>query len=189
MKAKEVLEKYGIHRNTLQNWVNNGKIEFEILPSGHKNYMPKNENKKEGKTIVYSRVSTTIQKENLERQTQRIKDFCSAKGFVVDEVFYDIASALNYNRKGYCKLYEMVVNKEVKRIVCEYKDRLLRIGYEEFERVCKMFGAEIIIIDRSEKDKSKQQEITEDLISIFHHFSMRIYSSRKRKQIIDIIKQ
>ena len=43
------------------------------------------------------------------------------------------------------------------------------------------------IIDES-NDKDKQQEITEDLISIIHHYSMKIYSNRKRKKIEQLIK-
>lgn len=148
----------------------------------------KKKNVESGKLIViYSRVSTSIQKENLQRQTQRIKEFCSAKGYVVDEVLSDIGSALNYNRKNYTKLLNLVINKKIAKIVLEYKDRLLRIGFEDFERICKSFGTEIIVIDNTNGDKSKQQEITEDLVSIIHHFSMRIYSSRKRKKIIDLV--
>jgi predicted site-specific integrase-resolvase len=34
MKAKEIIEKYNITRNTLSNWVKKGWIEVEVLPSG-----------------------------------------------------------------------------------------------------------------------------------------------------------
>lgn len=34
MKAKEIMKKYNITRNTLSNWVKRGWIEIEILPSG-----------------------------------------------------------------------------------------------------------------------------------------------------------
>ena len=73
------------------------------------------------------------------------------------------------------------------KIYIEYKDRLLRIGFDDFERICKFFGTKIVILDNTDGDKSKQQEITEDLISIIHHFSMRIYSNRKRKKLIDLV--
>lgn len=187
MKAGEVLKKYNIHRNTLLNWVKKGLIDYDTSPSGVRDYLPKRDVQKDRKTIIYARVSTTAQKENLERQIERIKSFCSAKGIIVDDVLSDIASALNYNRKSYIKLREMIINKDVDKVVCEYKDRILRLGFEDFESLCKSFGTEVLIIDKSEKDKSKQQEITEDLVSIIHHFSMRIYSSRKRKKIIETI--
>ena len=166
-------------------------IKVEILPSGRYNYLPDDESMIESESrlnIVYARVSTNIQKDNLVRQTSRVKEYCSAKGFIVDEVFSDIGSALNYNRKGSIKLFDLVISKKVGRIFLEYKDRLLRIGFEDFERLCKAYGTQVIVIDNSDKNKDKQREITEDLVSIIHHFSMRIYSSRKRKKVIDAIK-
>lgn len=188
MKSKEICNKYQITKLTLHKWVKSGKIKFNILPSGRYDYIYEPDKVDESRVnVIYSRVSTNAQKENLQRQTDRLKDYCSAKGFIVGEVLSDIGSALNYNRKSYNKLFDLIVTKKVNTIFIEYKDRLLRIGFEDFERLCTFFGTKIIIIDNSENTKSGQQEITEDLISIIHHFSMRIYSSRKRKKIIDII--
>ena len=193
MKAREVLEKYRITRNTLHKWVKAGKIPYKLTPTGQYDYFPdvvpsENSTTVSKKTVIYARVSTSSQKENLERQIERLKIFCSAKGYVLHEVHKEIGSALNYNRKKYIDLYNQVVDKQIDRIIIEYKDRLLRIGFEDFERLCKIFGTELIVADYSEStslDKSKQQEITEDLMSIIHHFSMRIYSSRKRKKIVE----
>ncbi len=191
MKSKEVCEKYDITRLTLCKWVKSGKIAYEVMPSGRYNYLPQNSvsiNEEERLNIVYARVSTTIQRDNLVRQTKRIKEYCSAKGVIVDEVLSDIGSALNYNRKGYIKLFNLIISKKVGKLFIEYKDRILRIGFDDFERLCKVFGTEIVILDNSENDKDKQREITEDLVSIIHHYSMRIYSSRKRKKVIEAIK-
>lgn len=189
MKNKDVCKLYQITRLTLSHWVRDGKIKYNTLPNGRYDYIiTPYENIKEPRlNIIYSRVSTSIQKENLVRQTQRIREFCSANGKIVDQVLSDIGSALNYNRKNYIKLFELVINKKVDTIFIEYKDRLLRIGFEDFERTCKFFGTNIVILDNTDADKSKQQEITEDLISIIHHFSMRIYSNRKRKKLVDLV--
>ena len=190
MKAREILEKYRITRNTLHKWVKAGKIPYKLTPTGQYDYFPdvvfpENSTSTLKKTVIYARVSTQSQKENLERQVERLKNFCSAKGYILHEIHKEIGSALNYNRKKYVNLYNQVVDKQIDRIIIEYKDRLLRIGFEDFERLCKIFGTELIVADYSEIDKRKQQEITEDLISIIHHFSMRIYSSRKRKKIVE----
>ena len=189
MKNNEVCKLLNITPVTLSKWVKAGKIKYNTLPYGRYDYIiEQQENSKESRLqVIYSRVSTSIQKENLERQTQRLKDFCSAQGCVVDEVLSDIGSALNYNRKNYIKLLELVISKKVKTIYIEYKDRLLRIGFEDYERICSFFGTKIVVIDNTCVDKSKQQEITEDLVSIIHHFSMRIYSSRKRKKLIELV--
>lgn len=192
MKAKEILKKYNISRNTLTNWVKNNKIYTEKTPTGRYDYFFKtdipNNNRK---NIIYGRVSTTIQKDNLNRQVERIKQFCYSKGIEIGDVYTDIGSALNYNRSSYKKLLFEILSGEINKIIIEYKDRLLRIGFEELEYICKKFNSEIIIIDNSlyDSDKSKQKEITEDLISIIHHYSMKIYSSRKRKKIEMVIKE
>jgi putative resolvase len=187
MKAGEVLKKYDICRTTLCRWVKEGKITYNILPSGRYDYLIKNDivlTKR--KTIIYARCSTSGQKDNLERQIERLKLFASAKGYCVDNVYCEIASALNYNRKQYRNLYKEIICNNVERVIIEYKDRLLRIGFDDFSELCKLFNVELIVLDNT-IDKSKNKEIIDDMIAIIHHFSSKIYSSRKRKKIITTI--
>lgn len=187
MKAKDIMLKYGISRETLCNWVKNNKIKYSILPSGRYDYEEKIYNSKiPKKTIIYARCSTSGQKENLERQIDRLKSFASANGYIISNIYSEIASALNYNRPQYRKLYKEIVSNQIERIIIEYKDRLLRIGFDDFQELCNLHNVELIVIDNS-FDKTKQQEITDDLISIIHHFSSKMYSSRKRKKITDTI--
>ena len=194
MKANEIMKHYDICRVTLCRWVRDGKIVPKKLPSGRYDYVideliaEKQEviNQVNRKTIIYSRVSTSGQSDNLDRQIDRLRSFASARGYIVDAVYSEIASALNYNRKKYRKLYNEVVNGEIERVIVEYKDRLLRIGFDDFKSLCDLKGVDLVVIDES-NDKSKQQEIIDDMISIIHHFSARIYSSRKRKKLQDVI--
>ena len=183
MRAKEVMTKYNICRETLCRWVKEGKINYTVKPSGRYEYndIVTYENKTR-KNVIYARCSTSGQKENLERQIERLKTFSTANGFVIDEIYQEIASALNYNRKQYRKLFEEIINNKIERVIIEYKDRLLRIGFDDFKALCDNFNVQLIVIDNSE-DKTKHQEITEDLISIIHHFSSKMYSTRKRKKI------
>lgn len=185
MKAKEAKEFYDVSYVTLREWAKSGKIPVEILPSGRINYLPRKSDSvsPNNRTIIYSRVSTSIQKENLYRQTERLKSFCSSRGLIIDDVYEEIGSALNYNRRLYNKLLKSVLTKEVTTIIIEYKDRLLRVGFEEFAYICKHNDVELIVVDNSETNKTYTQEITEDLVSIIHHYSMRLYSSRKRKKL------
>lgn len=189
MKAKQAKEFYDISYVTLREWARSGRIPIEMLPSGRINYLPKKSEplSVRNKTIIYSRVSTNIQKENLFRQTERLKTFCSSRGLIIDDIYEEIGSALNYNRRLYLKLLEAVLNKKVTTIVIEYKDRLLRVGFEEFQYICNHNNVELIVVDNSEITKSYTQEITEDLVSIIHHYSMRLYSSRKRKKIVEVL--
>lgn len=190
MRAKEVMELYGITRSTLWRWVKLGRIGFEIKPSGRYDYLKKVEMsgceiKKQN--IIYARVSTTGQKENLNRQVERLKLFASSKGIIIDEVYQEIASALNYNRRNYRKLVKGIIDGKIGIVFAEYKDRILRIGFEDFESLCREYGVKLIISDLSEDkaDTDKNKEIINDLISIIHHFSSKIYSLRRNKKQIE----
>lgn len=189
MKAKDVLLKYGICRETLWRWVKQGKINYTKTPTGRYIYHDKVDNTPDNRDIViYARCSTSTQKDNLERQIDRLKSYTSSKGLIVNKIHSEIASALNYNRKEYRKLFANIVNNKIKTVIIEYKDRLLRIGFQDFEELCKLFNVNIIIIDET-SDKTKHQEIIDDMIAIIHHFSSKIYSNRKRKKIINAINQ
>jgi len=193
MKAREIREKYGVSSNTLCKWVKRGLIEYELTPSGRYIYGTKIDkysklDQIKRKNIIYARVSTNVQKENLSRQIDRLKLYCSSKGVIVQDVYDEVASALNYNRMKYRKLLKEITEKKIDTVFLEYKDRLLRIGFDEFEYICSLFGTKIVIIDETNNNKNIQQEITEDLISIIHHYSMKIYSNRKQKKIEDAIK-
>ena len=83
------------------------------------------------------------------------------------------------DRKEFNKLLELVLSKKVKYIIVENKDRLARFGFELLEQTFKMFGTTIIVTSNIE-NKTYEQELTEDLISIIHHFSMKSYSNRRK---------
>jgi putative resolvase len=190
MKAREVLKKYNISRNTLHKWLKSGKIPYVLTPTGQYDYFPVASAGSviaERPTVLYARVSTVAQQENLNLQIERLQSFCSARGYVVATLYSDIGSALNYNRKKYVKLYQSILEKQVGRLIIEYKDRLLRFGFEDFERLCAFSGTELIVLDHIESLKNKEKEMTEDLISIIHHFSMRLDSSRRGKKVLSDI--
>jgi len=86
---------------------------------------------------------------------------------------------MNFNRDGLNKLIEKIVKGKVELVVIENKDRLCRFGFELFESFCKYFKTKILVVnDLSEK--TYEQELTEDLISIIHYFSMKSYSHRRK---------
>ena len=72
----------------------------------------------------------------------------------------------------------MVIKGKVKKIVISHKDRLTRFGFGYIETICNKFGTVIEIVNL-EDEKSFQDELTEDLIAIVHHFSMKFYGKRK----------
>jgi predicted site-specific integrase-resolvase len=176
---------------TLRNWEKNKKLIPIKLNSGHRRYSEehfnkikniiKNDNKL---NVIYCRESTRQQKESLNNQLTKIKEFCISKGYVIDKVITDFSGALNYNRKGIYEILNLISKNKVNKLIIYYKDRLVRFGFEIFMHLSKIHGFEIIVIDDSETEKSKEKEFADDLISIIHHFSMKLYGSRSYKKKI-----
>ena len=188
-KPHEFAEMVGVSVKTLQRWDNDGKLKAYRSPSDRRYYTHKQyvdyigeSTSKSGKTIIYTRVSTSNQKDDLNNQVEFLKQYANAKGLIVDEVFEDVGSGLNYNRKKWNKLLEDCMLGHVKTILVAHKDRFIRFGYDWFERFLKSNGVEIIVVNNEKF--SPQEELVNDLISIIHVFSCRIYGLRKYKKQI-----
>ena len=142
------------------------------------------QDKDKRKTIIYTRVPTNGQKDDLKNQSEFLKQYANAKGIIVDEVFEDVGSGLNYNRKKWNKLLEDCMLGLIKTIIISHKDRFIRFGFEWFERFLKSNGVELIVVNN--ESLSPQEEIIQDLISIIHVFSYKIYGLRKYKTKIKV---
>ena len=140
--------------------------------------------------ISYSRVSTGIQTKQLKSQTNRIYEFCTSKGISLNLQLEDIKSGMNFERKSFQQLIELVIKGEVELIVIENRDRLVRFGFELIELIFRYFGTKILVINDIE-NKDYEKELTEDLVSIIHYFSMKMYSHRRKlnKIKMEIIKK
>lgn len=131
-------------------------------------------------TLIYARVSSKNQTDDLKNQIEFLRNFANAKGWIVSEIITDIGSGLNYNRKRWNDLLTKCFNHEVSRIIVAHKDRFVRFGFDWFEKFLKeQCGTEIIVVNN--ESLSPQQEMVQDLISIIHVFSCRIYGLRKYK--------
>ncbi|GAA0125522.1 hypothetical protein UT300019_14240 [Clostridium sp. CTA-19] len=136
----------------------------------------------ERKVIIYTRVSTNNQKDDLKNQIEFLKNFANAKGIIVDDVISDIGSGLNYNRKKWNKLLDECMENKIDSILITHKDRFIRFGYNWFERFLAKFDVKIIVVNN--ESLSPQEELVQDIISILHVFSCRIYGLRKYKKKI-----
>lgn len=130
--------------------------------------------------ILYARVSTRNQKDDLERQVENLKQYAITKGYSF-EVITDIGSGINYNKQGLKELIQKINNKEISKIVILYKDRLIRFGFELIEYLCELNNIEIEIIDNT--SISKEEELTNDLIQIITVFANVMYGSRSKKTL------
>jgi hypothetical protein len=96
-----------------------------------------------GKTMVYARVSIAAQKPDLAKQTAALKASCEAREIKVDEWMQDSGSGLNYKRKHFNRLMEMVELGQVRRITIAHRDRLVRSGYDYFEAFCERHNTQV----------------------------------------------
>jgi len=175
----------GVTTKTLRNWDKQGKIKTERTPGGHRR-IPVSEierltngNNQEDKretTLAYCRCSTQKQKENLERQVGRVLEYCNKNEWKTD-LFKDIGSGLNENRKEYKKLLKRISCEDVKRVVVEFKDRIARHGFITFQRFCESYGVEVLILQEGE-DKTFEQELADDMLSLIASYSARYYGRR-----------
>ena len=133
---------------------------------------------REEKVVAYCRVSTKSQTDDLEKQVENVKSYMYAKGYSF-EVITDIGSGINYKNKGLQELISLIDSNQVTKVVILYKDSLVRFGFELIQLLCELHDVKIEIIDNSER--SKDEELTDDLIQIVTLFANRLYGSRSKK--------
>ena len=173
---------------TLRNWDKNNTFKPAYVTTGGTRYYSQEQlnnflglkikTKINKKIVGYCRVSSTKQKDDLERQIENVRTYMIAKGYQF-EIITDIGSGINYNKKGLNQLIDMITNSEIEKVVILYKDRLIRFGYELIENLCEKYGTTIEIIDNTER--TEEQELVEDLIQIVTVFSCRLQGKRANK--------
>jgi len=180
---KEVLKVLKIHYQTLYKMAE--REEIETLKAGShtlynlEKYLRGKQILTKRKHICYCRVSSQKQKKDLERQIEYMKE-----KYPENEIIIDIASGLNYERKGLQKILEYAINGEIEELVIAYKDRLTRFGYEMIEWIIKKYSkGKITIINKSE-EKTNTEEITKDVIAIMNIYVAKINGLRKYKKEI-----
>lgn len=108
--------------------------------------------------------------------------FCLSNGIQLDEIYKEIASGMNDNRKELNRLIDDVISEKIQSVYISFKDRLTRFGFDYLKNLFARYDTEIVVLDNfEESNKSFQEELTEDLISVIHYFSMKLYSNRKKK--------
>ncbi len=185
LSIKEAATFLGVAESTLRRWEKEGKLTPERTSGGHRRYSRelliafRNKTENNKITIGYCRVSSSDQKEDLKRQVDNVTNYCIANGYQF-RLIEDLGSGLNYKKKGLKELLVLIESREVERIVVNYKDRLMRFGYEMLEEICRLNNVKIEVINHSE-DKTYEEELVEDVLSIITVFSSRLYGSRSQK--------
>jgi putative resolvase len=193
LRPKEACQLLGISYSTLLRWIREGKIRV-VTTEGGKYRIPYSEIKKylerreEPRAVIYARVSSADQKEDLERQINYLTNYATAKGYKVVEVLKDIASGLNTQRKGLLNLFKLVEERSIDVVLITYKNRLTRFGFEYIEEFFSTMGVKIEVIF-GEEPKDATQELVEDLIFIITSFAGNGIRSHKKTLLVQGVKK
>ena len=172
LSPKDAAVHYGVTPETLRDWSNQNLVEHIWTEGGHRRYVIK-ENK-DGRKIVYARVSSAKQSDDLTRQVR----FLSRK-YPSYDIVKDIGSGINFKRPGFKTILEQLFRKNIKEVVVTSSDRFARLGAKDFfEWMFEYFGAKLTILN-TKNSKSSSEELAEELFEIITVFTARYHGKRK----------
>ena len=193
VRIGEASQMLGVERNTLRRWERTG----ELLParktrSGMRYYAVSDllgVANDSAPTLCHARVSSHDQKPDLDRQQAALEGYCAAKGWRT-ETIRDLGSGMNYRKKGLQRLLDLILKRQIRRLVVTHKDRLLRFGAELVFALCELQGIEIVIIHQGDPP-SFEEEPAQDVLEIITVFRARLYGSRSHqsKRLIENLKE
>ena len=127
--------------------------------------------------VAYLRVSSQAQKPDLANQKAALEQFCVARGIAVDEWISEIGGGLNFKRPKFSELVDRIIGGELSTLVIAHQDRLARFGFELLAHLCETHDCQIVVL-------SPEQEMVQDLMTIIHCFSSRLYGLRNYRRTI-----
>lgn len=190
-KIKEFAKRVGRTTTTIRRWDESGVLPAKRTAGGQRYYDESDLRKAlrielpevEKKTIVYCRVSSKGQFDDLKSQVKAMQVFCLGGGVAVDEWIEETGGGMNFKRKKFLEIMQRIERGEVKKLVIAHKDRLVRFGFDYFDTFAQQHGCEVVVANQEQL--SPQQEMVEDLMAIVHTFSCRLYGLRNYKKQIE----
>ena len=180
LTSKQFREKYNISPQYLYALKKNGKVKTKPFLGSQVLILDPESSDSDKSVCIYARVSTPKQKADLENQIKFLRQYLVSKGLNPEYVYSDIASGMNEDRKGLNEMMSDIISGKISKVVISHKDRLTRFGFGYLKTIFSRYNTEIEIVNL-EDEKSFQDELSEDLIAIIHHFSMKFYGKRKNK--------
>ncbi len=174
LKISQYAKIEGVKYRAIWNRIKKGQLKIEKTPTGRIYIIIDEE--KEKRTAIYCRVSSAENKDNLERQKERLLNYCYAKGYKIDKVVCEIGSGLNDKRP---KLEKLLSDPTITRIVVEHADRFSRFGKNYIELLLKMQGRKLEIVNKQDNDRD---DLMQDFVSIITSFTARLYGLRRSKR-------
>lgn len=189
IRLAEAADLLALNKDVVRDMADAGKIPYVKTPGGHRRFRLSDIHEmmgiadtsiKERKVAVYCRVSSHEQKTkgDLDRQKGRLLEHCVGQKYEVGHVIADVGSGMSSGRAGLKSLIEKVIDGEVSVVIVEHRDRLTRFQFPIFERFFGSYGTEIEVLSSIVEDKSYEQELADDLISIIASFSGKLYGRR-----------
>lgn len=107
---------------------------------------------------------------------------------MISGIYSDIASGISFEkRNNFFKMLDDIIDNKVEKVVITYKDRLSRVGFDLFYHLFKKYNCEIIVMSEIGSEKLDSQEIFEEIVSLLHCYSMKLYSKRKAAKIKEVL--
>lgn len=177
MKLSHYAKKVGVTYRTAFRWWQNGQIKGYQLPSGTivVTEGEAHSAKHNEQVAIYARVASPEQRANLERQVERLEDYCAAKGYQVSKIVKEIGSGVNDNRAKFLALLE---DQGMTTIVVEHKDRATCFGFRYLETLLRGQGRTLEVVNLSENNR---EDLLADLASSVYSFAARLYGQRRAK--------
>lgn len=175
-KVSQYARKHGVTIRTVWNWIYKGQLKTIRNETNHIFIIEDEDSLVNDAVAIYARVSSAENKDNLERQLERLRLFCAAKGYKVIKEVSEIGSGLNDKRP---KLEKLLTDHAVKKIVVEHTDRFSRFGLNYITKLMEMQGRQIEVINQTSNDRD---DLMQDFVSIITSFCARLYGQRRNKR-------
>ena len=124
--------------------------------------------------VVYARVSSSENRDNLQAQARRVRRWCLANGWQVHQVVAEVGSGLNDHRQ---KLNRLLEEAKMTKLVVEHRDRLTRFGFQYLKLYCQQIQCQLIVINET---PSKKEDLISDFVAVITSFCARIYGLRRK---------
>jgi predicted site-specific integrase-resolvase len=178
----------GVGVKTLQRWDREGRLKPERTSTGRRSYsraildafMHRSSPVAARLPIAYCRVSSAVQKTDLKNQRRVLEEFCTARGVANVEFIAEVGGGLDLERPKFVAIMDRIEARQVSYLIVAHKDRLVRFGFPWFARFCAEHGTELLVLNNEQL--SPEQEMIQDLLTIAHCFSERLYGLRNYRK-------
>lgn len=189
-RISQFAERIGRSPSTVRRWEREGRIVARRTASGQRYFtdadvrrvLQPGFEKSARKTVVYCRVSSPGQKDDLASQVMAMEEFCRGRGLPVDQWVREIGDGMNLKRKKFLALMDAIERGEIGTLVIAHKDRLARFGFEYLEYLAEKNGCTVLVANQ--ESLSPHEEMVQDLLAIVHTFSCRLYGLRKYEKTL-----